>query len=397
MIRVAFVTLFTIIAVQNAAATGYVVGRPCNRLFVDATGDFIAAMAVLAETNILTEIHFKRVLEGLETTNEVINPITEQEALLSSSFIHRRGFEEFLKHESVDKEKLKAWLREQIRSRERIQTQRSDIRSETLTTYRAMDFVRVEKGEFTETQIENVEVEKKYLMFFKKTLHGQKTRTIKHTIEQDFELMSTHVTQFQWAIVMATNPSTRSSGPTQTIEVNGKLIKIHPNHPAEGMSWDEAQIFVSRVNELSRKNDPLIYKIIPNHPKYSTYRLPYEIEMQYVFHSFGEGAGLRDYVPSLEEFSKHEWHVGNSGGVTHPVGELKPYEIKGKAFYDLVGNVGQFMQDVLPDSVRLSLGGYWGETELYRTLPLHGQNHRAQKIYSNQNTGHIGIRLVRAR
>ena len=106
------------------------------------------------------------------------------------------------------------------------------------------------------------------------------------SITRPFEIGKYQVTQAEYETVMATNPS-YSRG---------------PNHPVDGVSWEDAQKFCEAVN---RKGDG-------HH-----YRLPTEAEWEYA----ARGGDSSCRYGSLDVVA---WFRDNSGGTTHPVGEKKP-------------------------------------------------------------------------
>lgn len=136
--------------------------------------------------------------------------------------------------------------------------------------------------------------------------------TLHHvTLTHSFEIQSTSVTQLQWYLVMGSNPSRfkkqdqcdQGSFP----EPQEHLPAMCKHHPVENVSWDDAQIFIQKLNQLQSSY---------------TYRLPTEAEWEYVAH-----AGLpSEYAYGWgDEFDpQYAWYDGNSGNRTHAVGTKLP-------------------------------------------------------------------------
>ena len=124
------------------------------------------------------------------------------------------------------------------------------------------------------------------------------------SITRPFEIGKYQVTQSEYEAIMATNPS-YSRG---------------PNHPVDGVSWEDAQKFCEAVN---RKGDGYHY------------RLPTEAEWEYA-------ARAGDTSCRYGSLDVVAWFRDNSGGTTHPVGEKKP---NGFGLYDTLGNVWEWVQD----------------------------------------------------
>ena len=138
----------------------------------------------------------------------------------------------------------------------------------------------------------------------------------------DFLLCKYPVTQAQWRRVMGTNPS----------KFKGD------NLPVENVSWDDAQAFIQKLNQLTGLK----------------YRLPTEAEWEYAAREggkkvrFGNGKDIADPVSmnfySLDElgYKKPYSKAGNYRGQTTPVGQFSPNAL---GLYDMAGNCGEWCED----------------------------------------------------
>jgi formylglycine-generating enzyme required for sulfatase activity len=150
-------------------------------------------------------------------------------------------------------------------------------------------------------------------------------------INYSFFMGRYEVTQAQWQSVMGGNPSYfKDCGGTC---------------PVEYVSWDEAQSFITKLNEL---NDKL------------TYRLPSEAEWEYACRAGTVG----DFAGNLDSIAWYGNNSGNSytdadiiwrthqesyferlrdnGNTTHAVGTK---QANGFGLYDMLGNVLEWCQD----------------------------------------------------
>jgi len=90
------------------------------------------------------------------------------------------------------------------------------------------------------------------------------------------------------------------------------------NLPVESVSWDDAQVFLRRLNLATGKN----------------YRLPTEAEWEYAARGGNKSQGF--IYAGSDKLKEVAWHNENSGNKTHPVGQKKPNEL---GLYDMYGNV----------------------------------------------------------
>jgi len=173
-------------------------------------------------------------------------------------------------------------------------------------------------------------------------------------MDQDFYLGKYPVTQQQWEAVMGNNPSNFKGG----------------SLPVETVSWDDAQIFIHKLNQLSGKK---------------LYRLPTEAEWEYACRA---GTTSEYYFgDDASQLGEYAWFGGNSGQTTHPVGQKKPNEW---GLYDMAGNVWEWT-DSWYDSSRsyrvLRGGGWYSHSEDCRSA------FRSDGGPGGRN-GSIGFRLV---
>lgn len=135
----------------------------------------------------------------------------------------------------------------------------------------------------------------------------------KVTVKKPFYLGKYPVTQEQWSKVMENNPS----------YFRGEM------HPVETVSWEDAQVFIRKLNAFENAGE-----------KSPVYRLPTEAEWEYAARAGTTGSHFfGDEESELEEYA---WFLKNSGLETHPAGLKKPSPW---GFYDLYGNVGEWVQD----------------------------------------------------
>jgi formylglycine-generating enzyme required for sulfatase activity len=149
------------------------------------------------------------------------------------------------------------------------------------------------------------------------------------TLSKDFWLSKFPVTQAQWEFIMDSNPS----------EFKGRDL------PVENISWNEANLFCEKINELYSNNLPSGYK----------FNLPTEAQWEYACRS---NTDTRNYGGNdLEDVSRIAWHLGNSNRMTHEVG-LKEPNLWG--FHDMFGNVSQWCSDMILDYPRNSVKDWIG-------------------------------------
>jgi len=123
-----------------------------------------------------------------------------------------------------------------------------------------------------------------------------------------FNIAKNLVTQKQWELVMGSNPS----------HFKGD------NLPVEMVSWQDAQDFIKKLNELTGKE----------------YRLATEAEWEYAARGGNESRGYR--YSGSDNINDVAWYKGNAANKTYPVGTKDPNEL---GIYDMSGNVEEWCND----------------------------------------------------
>ena len=167
----------------------------------------------------------------------------------------------------------------------------------------------------------------------------------------DYYIGQTEVTQALWTAVMGNNPS---------------LFK-GDNRPAEGVSWDDCQAFVEKLNRL-----------LSSQLGGMRFVLPTEAQWEFAARGGNKSKGYK-YAGSNND-DDVVWFCDNSYEQTHPVAQKKPNEL---GLYDMSGNVLEWCQDWYDDEnyyrispennpqgpadgeERVTRGGSWGDSAYY--------------------------------
>lgn len=124
----------------------------------------------------------------------------------------------------------------------------------------------------------------------------------------DYYIGQTEVTQALWEAVMGSNPSDSKGD----------------NLPVERVSWNDCQVFIQKLNQLTGKQ----------------FRLPTEAEWEYAARGGRKSRGYK--YAGGNNIDLVAWYCDNSGYETHPVATKQANEL---GVYDMSGNVCEWCSD----------------------------------------------------
>jgi formylglycine-generating enzyme required for sulfatase activity len=231
---------------------------------------------------------------------------------------------------------------------------------------------------------------------------GDQDSEVKIEINKSFSMSATLTTQLIWKKVIE---AARLRFPNVQIfmELNPDPSKFKGDlHPVEQVSYTDVNNWIIALNQLASAGDFVIEEIAPGFKAGEVFRLPTAEEWEFVVRK--RGATRDDYFFGNDptELDKYAWHKGNSGGSTHPVAMRMPLVLDGHEFFDLHGNVWEWMQFVEPRArrfkktaaaqyQRIARGGGWSYMAGY-----HKSTEKNGWSMTYRDSDAVGFRLIKA-
>jgi formylglycine-generating enzyme required for sulfatase activity len=237
-----------------------------------------------------------------------------------------------------------------------------------------------------------------------KFMMGEVGKQIETEITKPYEMAATQTTQLVWRKVVE-QAKLKFPGKYDALALDPDPSNFKGElNPVEQVSWDDVQLWLGALNELAAQGDAIANEVMPGHKPGEIYRLPTEAEWEFVVRVRGTTNGAYHFGDSETDLGRYGWFNGNSDNKTHPVATREPLVIDGGEFYDLHGNVWEWVQDWYDGTLKGGKDPHGPSTGSYRVLRGGGWSYNAWGLRSGDRNywnpsyrnNDVGFRLVRA-
>ena len=337
------------------------------------TDNFIAFLDVMLQEHVINNDYLEKLTKG-----EIINPLDKEIISDSNHHIYKETFQEFI-NAQPDKKQLMVWAMQLLTKNKKTRQGKEQTKEKTKRSSMAMEFLRIEPGPF---------------VINKNNPQGTKYSV---TLTHPFEMMSTSVTQAMWNELMGTMPKQAERGVDypitnitwwSAVAFANKLSEKHnlpPAYPlAEVQDW-EGNAAQGTLKPKDPKLAQLVFKFMAkNIYKSKGYRLPTVYES--IFVSSDRGRSNTQTFTNMDKnnISKHAFIDINKDRIV-PVGSVLPFIIDGQSFYDLYGNVMEWLHDQGTSSWVTDLNEGTDPVDIKNSNPDFFQTRLARSNYSSND------------
>ena len=227
------------------------------------------------------------------------------------------------------------------------------------------------------------------------------TTKVATEITKPFEMAATQTTQVVWKTIVE---EAKKKFPGQYDGLNADPSNFKGEmKPVEQVSYEDIQLWLKAANALADAGDRTAQAIMPGYKPGSRLQLPTEAQWEFVTRSRGSANGTYHFGNNEADMGEHAWFSGNSGNTTHDVAQKKPLIINGKEFYDLHGNVWEWVGDWYDQTLKGGKDPQGPTTGSYRVFRGGSWDVNASFLRSGFRNGWrpgdrgsvVGFRLVR--